>query len=184
MKLNKKTNKIILQKKDYEAQIIFLDGYIAINGNYIVKADLIELESDLIQDRINKNDYFSMLNGHETNFPTESTWKAILRIPEGAPVRVTNLFYKDEIKKAEYNLFTNLGNNQTIVMNADFAKIIKSLNGNVTQQSNRDFQPITVYKNNTLIGLFMPMGHRGILSDVHQFIVDNTEFKYEEEKAA
>ena len=90
MKLNKKTGKFILQKKDYEAQIIFLDGYIAINGNYIVKADLIEFESDLIQDNINKNVYFSLIDGHNTNFPTESTWNAILKTPEGAPVRITN----------------------------------------------------------------------------------------------
>ena len=46
--------------------------------------------------------------------------------------------FLDEIKKTEYNLFTNLGNNQTIVMNADYVKIIKSLNGNVTQQLNKD----------------------------------------------
>lgn len=118
---------------------------------------------------------------NDVNFPTESTWKAILRTPEGAPVRVTNIYYKDENKKTEYNLFTNLGNNQTVVMNADFAKIIKSLNGNITQQSNEDFQPVTVYKNNTLIGLFMPMCRRDILSDIHQFVVDNTELKHDKE---
>ena len=178
MKLNRKTNKIILQKKDYEQQIIFLDGYIAVNGAYLIKADFVEFESDLMQDRVNRNNYFSILQGSETNFPNAEHWQHLIETTESEPVRIHNIFYQNENSIAK-QLLTNLTNNKIILMNADFCKIIKALNGNVTQTINNDLQPVTVHKNGELLGLFMPTCNRTILNEINQFIIDSTESKDE-----
>lgn len=169
MKLNKKTNKVILQKKDCNDLLIYKDGYIS-NGNWLVKEDYFEFESDLLQDKLNKKENFCLYLGNNANIPSI---EHIIKTPEGEPVRITKLLFKDDFEKINYSLLTNLGNNQTIVMNEDYTEIIKLLNGNVTQQINRDYQPITVYKDGSLIGVFMPIINRVLGDEINQFIIDN-----------
>lgn len=174
MKLNKKTNKIILQKKDISL-IIHKDGYICIDGYYIVKADLIELENELYADKVKKNEYFCYQNGHEANFEHLKTWENLLKADAGNPVKITNLFY--ETKRVKHRLIVNLKTNNAICINSDFIDIIESLNGEVTQLNDvmqkenetYNYSAIVVHKNGELIGMFMPVLNNNIQNELDNF---------------
>lgn len=175
MKLNKKTNKIILQKKDYEI-IIYKNDYICINGNYIIKADLIEFDDLFITDKIHKGENFGYnfrFNNYLDIDDKTINISPYLTAPPQKPVRLYDLYYKT--KYLDHRILTNVANNQLVTIQTDFGKIIETLQGNLTQSTTNSYQPVLIHdKNNQLLGLFMPIINRDAERDLYQLTIDLT----------
>ena len=171
MKFNKKTDKIIIEKKDHKQGILaYVGGYIT-NGFFLVKADLIELENELLQEKVNTNQPFSLYFNNPHELPDQTTWNNLISTPKGNNITITKLVYEDDYTKEKFNILLNSTSKRIIVMSNDCTKLLKSLEdkGTITQQilEDNDFPTITIHdSNNELLCIVSPYNNRKIIGDI------------------
>lgn len=100
--------KISIIKTKKLSQIIYTQGYICINGNYIIRADIAQLDDTLLQDKINREESFNY------NMETKSFSSSI---PD-----ILSIFNKSDDCLRNTNLFTTEGKNKYEVFYSDIRK--------------------------------------------------------------
>ena len=175
MKLNKKTGKIIIEKKDHKEGMLAYAGNYITNGYFFVKANLVELENELLQEKVNTNQPFSLFSNNPSELPDQTTWNNLISTPKGDNVTITKLIYEDDYKKEKFNILLNSTSKRIIVMPNDCTKLLKSLEnkGTITQQilEDNDFTPVTIHNsNNELLCIVSPYNSKKVIGDIMEVL--------------
>lgn len=136
------------------SQIIYNQGYICINGNYVIKAIYVQLDDTLLQDKINKDEPFSY-NMQTKTFGSIPDILAILTKAE-TPLRDTKLFLSEG--KNKYEVFYSDIRKEFTYIDSDYLQVL--YNTGLTFQPRQDSKHNAVCMldaDNTILFYVMPI---------------------------
>ena len=138
---------VILKTKKLE-QIIYNQGYICINSHYLIKADLIQLDDTLLQDKINKNEPF-YFNKFNNNFGTPPDVLAIIPKDFSEFIELENTGLKTDIHKTTADVFYNPETKLFVYFNSEYLKLFTDTGATLKLiQSKNRYNPAIVLDDN------------------------------------
>lgn len=143
--------------------IVYKNGYICINGMYLIKSELVQLDDTLLQDKINRNESFNYYADNTTRLkyfndnipPLEDIIPK--NLSEYRPLENTGLY--TEIAKTKAEVFYNPDTRLFSYFDADFTKVFKETKRELKlrQTENRYTSAVVVNNENEILFLIMPI---------------------------
>lgn len=152
-------------------QIIYNNGYICIGSNYIIKADLVQLDDTLLQDKVNKDEPF-YFNKFSNSFGTPP--KLVDIIPTDLTtynkLEPTGLY--TDILKTKADIFYNKETKQFSYFNSDYLKVFKDTEEKLNLlQHDKLSSAIVIDANHICLFLIMPMNYRESYLNQFEYIL-------------
>lgn len=130
--------------------IIYKDGYLCVNGNYIIKADLVQVDDTLMQDKINNNIpfyYQTYIKNYSEQIPD-----LLSIIPKYSAssyyLKETNLLQKSFNTNETFEAFYNDDLGKFIFFDADYIKIFRDTNLSLLLRQAEPTAAATIYNDN------------------------------------
>lgn len=153
-------NKNIIKTKKAEL-IIFNDGYLCINSNYLIKADYVQLDDTLLQHKILNKEPFAYNSVTNRFYDNIAPLKQLIPIysDDFTPLKYTNL--DTTILKTKANVFYNDIKQYFTYFNADYISVFNNAleHYNFVQTESLG-QGVAFSKDFECLGLIMPMQNR------------------------